>query len=170
MTNCASPHRLIASNHGARVFRGRTLTCRCKFLTCLIAVPNSLSPARTGFRTRVMRCCLMSLFDLSRHRRILVAFTSRRCGYCPNSNCLARRELVWVNVTAHPTADWITQQISEAFPWDEAPHYLIRDRDGALRLAVRPCQPVSLMHFWEVTNSCYRVRQGPADPGLLLPP
>jgi transposase InsO family protein len=44
---------------------------------------------------------------------------------------LSRRELVWVNVTAHPTADWIAQQISEAFPWDEAPRYLIRDRDGA---------------------------------------
>ena len=43
---------------------------------------------------------------------------------------LARRELVWVNVTAHPTADWIAQQITEAFPWDEAPRYLIRDRDG----------------------------------------
>src|SRR5262245_60453172 len=38
---------------------------------------------------------------------------------------------MWVNVTAHPTADWIAQQISEAFPWDEAPRYLIRDRDGA---------------------------------------
>jgi hypothetical protein len=43
---------------------------------------------------------------------------------------LARRELVWVNVTAHPTADWIAQQITEAFPWDGAPRYLIRDRDA----------------------------------------
>jgi transposase InsO family protein len=43
---------------------------------------------------------------------------------------LARRELVWVNVTAHPTADWIAQQITEAFPWDAAPRYLIRDRDA----------------------------------------
>jgi hypothetical protein len=30
-------------------------------------------------------------------------------------------------VTAHPTADRIAQQITEAFPWDEAPRYLIRD-------------------------------------------
>ena len=40
---------------------------------------------------------------------------------------LARRELVWIDVTAHPTADWIAQQITEAFPWNEAPRYLIRD-------------------------------------------
>jgi hypothetical protein len=43
---------------------------------------------------------------------------------------LARRELVWINVTAHPTAEWIAQQLREAFPWNEAPGYLIRDRDG----------------------------------------
>jgi hypothetical protein len=43
---------------------------------------------------------------------------------------LARRELVWINVTAHPTAEWIAQQITEAFPWKEAPRYLIRDRDA----------------------------------------
>ena len=42
---------------------------------------------------------------------------------------LGRRELVWTNVTANPTADWLARQITEAFPWDEAPHYLIRDRD-----------------------------------------
>jgi transposase InsO family protein len=40
-----------------------------------------------------------------------------------------RRDLVWINVTAHPTAEWVARQITEAFPWDEAPHYLIRDRD-----------------------------------------
>jgi transposase InsO family protein len=32
-------------------------------------------------------------------------------------------------VTTHPTAEWIARQITEAFPWDEAPRYLIRDRD-----------------------------------------
>jgi len=41
---------------------------------------------------------------------------------------LARRDLVWINVTAHPTAEWIAQQITEAFPLDGAPRYLIRDR------------------------------------------
>jgi transposase InsO family protein len=42
---------------------------------------------------------------------------------------LDRRDLVWINVTTNPTAEWIARQITEAFPWDEAPHYLIRDRD-----------------------------------------
>src|SRR6516225_4559083 len=42
---------------------------------------------------------------------------------------LARRRLVWVAVTTNPTAEWIARQISEAFPWNETPRYLIRDRD-----------------------------------------
>src|SRR6059036_2244067 len=42
---------------------------------------------------------------------------------------LARRDLVWINATTHPTAEWIARQITEAFPWNEAPRYLIRDRD-----------------------------------------
>jgi transposase InsO family protein len=50
---------------------------------------------------------------------------------------LARRDLVWINVTPHPTADWIARQITEAFPWNEAPRYLIRDRDQVYGVAVR---------------------------------
>jgi transposase InsO family protein len=40
-----------------------------------------------------------------------------------------RRNLIWINVTTNPTAEWIAHQITEAFPWSEAPRYLIRDRD-----------------------------------------
>src|ERR1700739_3880010 len=42
---------------------------------------------------------------------------------------LDRRDLVWTNVTTNPTAEWVARQITEAFPWDETPPYLIRDRD-----------------------------------------
>jgi transposase InsO family protein len=42
---------------------------------------------------------------------------------------LDRRELVWINATTNPTAEWIARQLTEAFPWNEAPRYLIRDRD-----------------------------------------
>src|SRR5690242_1262698 len=39
---------------------------------------------------------------------------------------LDRRDLVWIDVTANPTAEWVTRQITEAFPWDNAPRYLWR--------------------------------------------
>jgi transposase InsO family protein len=42
---------------------------------------------------------------------------------------LVRRDLVWINVTPNPTAEWVARQITEAFPWNKAPRYLIRDRD-----------------------------------------
>src|SRR5437879_4183237 len=41
-----------------------------------------------------------------------------------------RRRVVHFNVTEHPTEEWTAQQIREAFPWDQAPRYLIRDRDA----------------------------------------
>jgi transposase InsO family protein len=41
-----------------------------------------------------------------------------------------RRRVLLTNVTAHPTAEWIIQQLREAFPFDTAPRYLILDRDG----------------------------------------
>src|SRR5208282_1155717 len=39
------------------------------------------------------------------------------------------RDLICIDVTRHPTAEWIARQITEAFPWNEAPRYLICDRD-----------------------------------------
>jgi hypothetical protein len=42
---------------------------------------------------------------------------------------LDRRDLVWINVTDHPMAKWLAHQITEAFPWNGAPGYIIRDRD-----------------------------------------
>ena len=43
----------------------------------------------------------------------------------------ARRRLVSISVTSNPTAEWIAGQVTDAFPWDEAPRHLIRDRDRA---------------------------------------
>jgi transposase InsO family protein len=68
---------------------------------------------------------------------------------------LGRRDLVWINITASPTAEWVARQITEAFPWDEAPHYLIRDRDQiygsvvtrrlrAMGIRDKPTAPASL--------------------------
>jgi transposase InsO family protein len=47
-----------------------------------------------------------------------------------------RRRLISLRVTANPTAEWIAHQITDAFPWNEAPDYLIRDRDASYGHAV----------------------------------
>ena len=43
--------------------------------------------------------------------------------------CHDRRRIVHFNVTEHPSAEWTAQQMVDAFPWDTAPRYLLRDRD-----------------------------------------
>jgi transposase InsO family protein len=53
--------------------------------------------------------------------------------------CHQRRRVVHVNVTAHPTAAFVAQQLREAFPFDPAPKYLIRDRDSIYGEMVRRC-------------------------------
>ena len=45
--------------------------------------------------------------------------------------CHRRRRLVWTAVTGNPTAEWLARQITEAFPWNSGPEYLIRDNDRA---------------------------------------
>ena len=50
---------------------------------------------------------------------------------------LGRRRILHVEVTDHPTAQWLAQQITEAFPWDETPVWLVRDNDGAYGLRFR---------------------------------
>ena len=47
-----------------------------------------------------------------------------------------RRRLISLSVTANPTAEWIARQITDAFPWNEAADYLIRDRDASYGHAV----------------------------------
>src|ERR1700719_1182320 len=48
-----------------------------------------------------------------------------------------RRQLLWFAVTRNPTAEWLARQITEAFPWDTAPEYLIRDNDRAFGVAFK---------------------------------
>jgi len=51
---------------------------------------------------------------------------------------LDRRDLIWIDVTRHPTAEWIARQITEAFPWNEAPRLSLSEiksehSDGVIR-------------------------------------
>jgi hypothetical protein len=66
---------------------------------------------------------------------------------------LDRRDLVWINVTANPTAQWVARQLTEAFPWDEAPRCLIRDRDRIYSSVVT--RRLRAMGIWDKT---YRSR------------
>jgi Integrase core domain len=69
----------------------------------------------------------------------------------------ARRALARIAVTSNPTAQWIAGQVTEAFPWDEAPRHLICDRDGAFgsaytrrirAMAIRD-HPVAARSLWQ---------------------
>ena len=40
-----------------------------------------------------------------------------------------RRQILWLGVTAHPTAEWIANQLTQAYGWEQTPRYLIRDRE-----------------------------------------
>ena len=44
---------------------------------------------------------------------------------------LGRRRLLWISITTNPTAEWLARQITEAFPWNSVPAFLVRDNDGA---------------------------------------
>src|SRR4249919_464487 len=48
-----------------------------------------------------------------------------------------RRRLLWFAVTHNPTAEWMARQITEAFPWETTPKYLVRDNDRAFGAAFR---------------------------------
>ena len=64
-----------------------------------------------------------------------------------------RRQLLWFEVTRHPTAEWLARQLTEAFPWASAPAYLVRDNDRA---------------YGSVFTSRLRamgIRDRPIDPG-----
>ena len=68
-----------------------------------------------------------------------------------------RRQLLWFEVTRHPTAEWLARQITEAFPWASAPTYLVRDNDRGygqtFRLRVRAMgirdRPISPGSPWQ---------------------
>jgi transposase InsO family protein len=61
----------------------------------------------------------------------VVPTVSFRLLYCLLIIGHGRRQILWFGVTDHPTAEWIANQFTEAFGWEQGPRYLIRDRDAA---------------------------------------
>jgi len=62
-----------------------------------------------------------------------------------------RRKVIHFNVTENPTAQWAAQQMVEAFPWDSAPKYLLRDRDAIFGETFR--RRVASLGIEEVLNA-----------------
>jgi hypothetical protein len=104
---------------------------------------------------------------------------------------LERRDLVWINVTTNPTAEWVARQITQAFPWNEAPRYMIRDRDRiygvvvtrrlrAMGIRDKPVAPGSPLAEWlcrtadrvdppRGLGSYRRFWRGPSAPNPAIP-
>ena len=69
----------------------------------------------------------------------------------------SRRQLLWLGVTAHPSAEWIARQLTEACGWSEPPRYIMRDRDGTygeafirrLRAMGIRDRPISARSSWQ---------------------
>ena len=61
----------------------------------------------------------------------VVASASLRLLYVTVILAHERRRIIHTAVTEHPTAAWLSRQVTEAFPWDTAPRYLLRDRDAS---------------------------------------
>jgi transposase InsO family protein len=92
---------------------------------------------------------------------------------------LDRRDLVWINVTRNPTAEWVVRQITEAFPWDGAPGYMIRDRDRmygavvtrrlrAMGIRDRPIAPASPWQNGVVERLIGSIRRECVDHFIVL--
>jgi hypothetical protein len=68
------------------------------------------------------------------------------------------RELLWLGVTAHPSAEWIARQLTEACGWSEPPRYIIRDRDGAHGEAFRRLTAMGYVSGLSEDEQIFRIR------------
>jgi hypothetical protein len=62
-----------------------------------------------------------------------------------------RRKIVRFDVTRNPTAGWLARQVTEAFPWDTAPRYMLRDRDASY--GPEFCKRIDAMGITEVVTA-----------------
>ena len=102
---------------------------------------------RTFLRNHAAEIAAMDLFVVPTLTSVPVCLRDRSAG---------RRDLIWTTVTRHPTAEWLAQQIIEAFPWGTAPRYLVRD-EMVLRTSLHglrendghPGQPIAPASPWQ---------------------
>src|SRR5207253_10758178 len=93
------------------------------------AARTTVAKYMAGRRQPPSQGCAIMLTAL---RRWICSWCRRsRFGCCTGFLILQhpRRELLWLGVTAHPSAHWMACQLTEAYGWQQTPRYLVRDRD-----------------------------------------
>jgi transposase InsO family protein len=103
--------------------------------------------------------------DIAAVDMFVVATASFRLLYALIVLSLDRRRVIHFEVTRTPTQDWLSRQLTEAFPWDTAPRYLLRDRDKSYGPAFHHC--VRAMGITEVVTAPRSPWQNPYAERLI---
>jgi transposase InsO family protein len=103
--------------------------------------------------------------DIAAIDMFVVATATFRLLYTLIVLSLDRRRVVHFEVTHNPTQDWLSGQMTEAFPWDTAPRYLLRDRDKSYGPAFR--HRVRAMGITEVITAPRSPWQNPYAERLI---
>lgn len=103
--------------------------------------------------------------DIAAVDMFVVATASFRLLYALIVLSLDRRRVVHFEVTRNPTQDWLSRQLTEAFPWDTAPRYLLRDRDKSYGPSFR--HRVRAMGITEVITAPRSTWQSPYAERLI---
>jgi hypothetical protein len=93
-------------------------------------------PSSTGWTDSAARRLLRNVFDAAVASADPGAAVLGHLPEKPKGRCV---EILWIGVTAHPTAEWVANQLTQACGWEQIPRYLIRDRDGAYGEIYPPC-------------------------------
>jgi hypothetical protein len=107
---------------------------------------------RRGTPSPTWRSCLRNqIQSVAAIDMFVVACASFRLLYVAVILGQARRKILRTAITEHPTAAWLSRQVTEAFPWDTTPRYLLRDRDAAYGAEFR--KRVEAMDITEVITA-----------------
>jgi integrase-like protein len=107
---------------------------------------------RRGMPSQSWRCFLRNHAQgIAAIDMFVVASASFRLLYVMIILAHDRRRIIHTAVTEHPTAPWLSRQVTEAFPWDTAPRYLLRDRDASYGSEF--CKLVDAMGIIEVITA-----------------
>ena len=121
--NAANPLWGAPRIHGELLKLGIEIS-QATLAKCMVRRRGTPSPTRCSFlRNQAAGIAAIDMF--------VVASASFRLLYVMIILAHDRRKIVRFDVTRNPTAGWLARQVTEAFPWDTAPRYLLRDRDAS---------------------------------------